>query len=331
MRIPGVKTAKKISKWIQGRLLGGALILGYHRVVCTENDPYEICVTPAHFAEHMQILRKVARPLRLSELVQHLEQGSLPPKSVAVTFDDGYIDNLQNARPILEQYQIPATVFISTDYLGKEFWWDELYRLIMTPAALPRTLRLSINGAPFEWNANDPEGKANERASETVREKLNDSLYMRLSPLEKAERAGIICQVKEWSGTQEPKNPANRAMTVAEVTTLASDRLIDIGAHTVTHPVLSQLPAAQQRDEIHQSKEILEALLAKPVPGFAYPNGKFSEETQAVVKAAGFLYACGSHQELIRQPGQRYALPRFWPKDIDGDRFARGLKLWLGN
>src|SRR5262245_41049481 len=135
MRIPGVKTAKHVSHWVQARILGGALILGYHRVADVTRDEYEVCVTPKHFAEQMEVLRKVSQPIGLSELVQCLKASSVPPKAVAVTFDDGYADNLYEARPILERYLIPATVFVCTGYAGKEFWWDELDRLVMSSRA----------------------------------------------------------------------------------------------------------------------------------------------------------------------------------------------------
>ena len=144
MRVPGVKTAKTFSRWVQARILGGALILGYHRVAHVTRDEYEVCVTPKHFAEQMEMVNKYAYPISLAKLVQYLKAGSLPPKSVAVTFDDGYADNLYEAKPILEKYQIPATVFVCTGYVGREFWWDELDRLVMSTQADLGALRLQI-------------------------------------------------------------------------------------------------------------------------------------------------------------------------------------------
>ena len=73
MRIPGLKTAKKFSRWVQARVLGGALILGYHRVTNVARDEYEICVSPDHFAEQMEVLSRYAHPISLSKLGKHLK------------------------------------------------------------------------------------------------------------------------------------------------------------------------------------------------------------------------------------------------------------------
>src|SRR5215216_2800912 len=152
MRFPGIKTAKTFSRWAQARILGGALILGYHRVEHLIHDEYEVSVTPQHFAEQMEILRKHAHPISLRELVQDLKKGSVQPRSVAVTFDDGYADNLYQAEPILEKYSIPAMVFVCTGYAGKEFWWDELVGLVTSSEAELGALCLEAGGNRFVWN-----------------------------------------------------------------------------------------------------------------------------------------------------------------------------------
>ena len=149
MRIPGLKTARMLSRWAQARVLGGALILGYHRISVAEYDIYDVCVSPENFAAHIQALRQYANPISLTKLVQCLRHGVLPPKSVAVTFDDGYTDNLYVAKPILEKYAIPATVFICTGYMGKEFWWDELEHLVLTSQADPRALCVKVGKTQF--------------------------------------------------------------------------------------------------------------------------------------------------------------------------------------
>src|SRR6185295_16005847 len=86
-----------------------ALVLMYHRVAEVSADPFSLCVAPERFSEHMDTLRKVAQPLRLQQLAHHLRSGTLPRRSVVVTFDDGYVDNLQKAKPLLERFDIPAT------------------------------------------------------------------------------------------------------------------------------------------------------------------------------------------------------------------------------
>src|ERR1041385_2945022 len=102
-RIPGVKTGKNFLRWLRARVYDGALILGYHRISCSQGFLDEVCVSPENFAEHLYELRKRTHPIRLSELVRHLGDGTLPDNSIAVTFDDGYADNLYAAKPLLDR------------------------------------------------------------------------------------------------------------------------------------------------------------------------------------------------------------------------------------
>ncbi|MGB5618733.1 MAG: polysaccharide deacetylase family protein, partial [Desulfobacterales bacterium] len=125
----------------------------YHRVASLELDPWALCVTTQNFAEHLEVLQKEARPISLKQLVQAHTQGHIPDRAVAVTFDDGYADNLYDAKPLLEKYNIPATVFVASGFVGHkyEFWWDELERIFLQPGTLPEILTLSVNGKTYQW------------------------------------------------------------------------------------------------------------------------------------------------------------------------------------
>src|SRR5712671_3336606 len=90
------------------------LILMYHRIANELTDPWGLAVTPAHFEEHLDALRRTRFPLRLSQFVRQLVAGTLPEHAVAVTFDDGYADNLLVAKPQLAAADVPATVFLAT-------------------------------------------------------------------------------------------------------------------------------------------------------------------------------------------------------------------------
>jgi len=317
MRIPGKKTAVQIKRWVSSRKQHRSLILGYHRVASVENDVYGICVSPDHFAEQMEVLKRHYRPISLAEMVKGLISGALPHKTVAVTFDDGYRDNLYNAKPILARFEIPATVFVTPGSLGNEFWWDQLESVIFAPPHIASSITLPLGDTLFTWAGTD-------------RRDFLKRLYQRLLPESMETRYQVIEAVRALSNHPSYERPEYRALHASEINDLASDGLVDIGAHTITHPVLPLLPAVQQRAEIEQSKNHLQQILGKPVTGFAYPNGHFDAATKAIVAETGFQYACSSQRDVVWRMGDRYQLPRFWSYDADGDRLARDLRLWLG-
>ena len=133
------------------------LILLYHRIAELRSDPQLLAVTPHRFAQHLEALREYGRPMSLGEMDAALRDRRLPHRAIAVTFDDGYADNLDCGMPLLGRYETPATVFVATSYLGRdrEFWWDDLERLLLLPGRLPETLRLQIGSTIHEWHLGD--------------------------------------------------------------------------------------------------------------------------------------------------------------------------------
>jgi peptidoglycan/xylan/chitin deacetylase (PgdA/CDA1 family) len=327
MRIPGVKTAKVVSRWMQARVLGGALILGYHRVMRVARDEYDVCVTPDHFEEHMQMVSKHTRPISLSKLVQLLKSGSLPPKTVALTFDDGYADNLYEAKPLLEKYAVPATIFVCTGYAGREFWWDELERLVMHSQRDLRLLRVEGGGNLFQWD--QPDGSP-EAEGTRMRRQFRHALYHFLLPLDAEDLEDAMQVIRNWSGLSAEEPLLSRGMSHQELLLVTNGGLIELGAHTRHHPMLPHLSLEKQKVEIYSSKKDLEELLGKPVAGFAYPNGKATEDAKRIVRDSGFTFACTSLHDVIRSDSDLHELNRFWQKDVDGDKFLQGLKLWMG-
>jgi peptidoglycan/xylan/chitin deacetylase (PgdA/CDA1 family) len=310
-------------RWLRSRFTGGALILGYHRITEPAWDPYELCVAPRRFAQQLEILRNQANPIALPALVRALAEGNLPPRAVAVTFDDGYADVLTHAKPLLERYRIPATVFVTTDYLGREFWWDELARLLSPPTPVPTELSLVVGKTLIEW----PQGRTGCGDPRTA---LLLALCDRLRPLSEADRLQAMTQIRACL-TPSPDNvsTAPRTMTADEVLELCADGLVEIGSHTATHPVLAALPSAEQRREIHRSKAYLEELIQRPVASFSYPNGSTSAQTSAMVREAGFSCACTSEWDVAGAGTDRFRLPRFWPPDAERVQFHRWLNRWL--
>jgi peptidoglycan/xylan/chitin deacetylase (PgdA/CDA1 family) len=329
MRIPGVKTLKLGARWLRSCFVNGAIILGYHSVSESPSDPYSLGITPQHFAEQLELLRKYGQPLRLQELLQSLRSGHVPPRAVALTFDDGYADTLYAAKPLLERYHIPAAVFMTTGALGREFWWDALKRLLLTQETLPGGLSLTINGTTYKWALSDAGENRLPQDTTDPRLRLLRSLYQELRLLSEGERQRALAQLRIWAGVASQGPPPRRALTADEVLSLAQGGLIEVGAHTVTHPPLAGLSPALQRSEIVQSKLYLEELLAQPITSFSYPHGSLSNSTVAIVREARFACACTSLKDMAWSGSDRFQLPRLWVGDWDGDRFRRWMLRWL--
>lgn len=322
MSIRGLGRLRVVAGKIQNRLSPGTLILLYHRVAELPLDPLLLSVTPAHFEEHLQVLSRVTKPLSLRTLVRSLQANDVTPHGVVVTFDDGAADNLRNAKPLLERYNIPATVFVATEYSKgeREFWWDELERLLLTSPELPETLNLKVNGTSVKWNAND--------SREQLYQRLGDSLRL----LPSAKRFDILGELQRWSGLGATPRQSHRALSHEEIRQLADGGLVEIGAHTVTHPVLSAIPVAQQQQEISESKTQLERILNQPVVSFAYPYGTrddYTHDSVEIVKQTKFSCACSNFKGVVQPRTSLYELPRFVVRDWNGEEFERHLRGWF--
>ena len=233
--------------------MSASLILVYHRVVEGQADPWSLCVGPRNFAEHAEVLARYQRPIRLQQMVAGLREGTCPTRSVAVTFDDGYVDNLWNAKPLLERHGIPATVFVVSGYVGqeREFWWDTLERVFLLPACLPAVLRLSIQGRKYEWKLGKSaryseeawrrhrSWRAWETDAPTTRHHTYRSVRELLMPLRDDRRREVLDQLLTWAGCSPAASAVHRALLPQELLSLAQGGVIEIGAHTVTHPLLS--------------------------------------------------------------------------------------------
>src|SRR5215203_1242979 len=128
MRIPGLGRIGRIVWRARNRFTPEALVLLYHRVTRLETDPQWLSVPPERFDEQVEMLVRNWHVLSLPRLLGTLHEGTLPKRSVVITFDDGYADNLFEAKPILERHGLPATVFVASGFVGRreEFFWDEL-------------------------------------------------------------------------------------------------------------------------------------------------------------------------------------------------------------
>ena len=335
------KLRRKVEQF-QKRFASKGLILMYHRVAEVEIDPWGLCVTPQHFAQQLEVLQKSYQPLSLKQLLQSHQDGNIPHQSVAITFDDGYADNLYHAKSLLEQYGLPTTVFVSTGHVGREreFWWDELERLLLQPGKLPEQLLLPINSSMQHWELGRASDYSQEeyqrdrtsrawKAQPGSRMSFYYSMWQRLRPLPEAERQQVLDEILAWTITEPKPRSTHRSLSPEELSTLAQGELVEIGAHTVTHPFLSAQSTVLQRDEIQQSKTDLEAVINRPVTSFSYPFGDRTAETVELAKASGFDCACSTVQDLVWQQSDRFDLPRFGVENWNGEEFAKQLLRWF--
>jgi len=328
---------------IRYRLASHALILMYHRVTELGNDPHLLAVSPQHFAEQLEVIRHHGSPMPLSGLVQALRAGKVPKRAVVITFDDGYADNLDHAKPLLEASEIPATVFVTAGQVGspREFWWDELDRLLLQPGALPARLQLRFNGVARDWDLGNSceyteadyrrdQGWHIEREDDpTMRQRLFRELFGWLQNMPNQARQKLLDELREWAGISPEGRPTHRVLTLDQAVCLTEAGSISVGAHTMTHPILADLAVEEQRSEIRQSKERLEAILEKPVTSFAFPHGSSTPEALSILAETGFETACTSQPDAIWAGADPFQLPRLGVRDWDRQTFARWLSWWM--
>ncbi|EGJ09805.1 polysaccharide deacetylase family protein [Rubrivivax benzoatilyticus] len=257
--------------------------------------------------------------LPLDEAVRRLAEGTLPPRALAITFDDGYADNHDVALPILRRHGLNATFFVATGFLDGGIMWNDV--LI---EALRRTREDSLD-------AGAATGLALGRLSTVTTEQRRaavDTLIGALKYLPQPQRARAVDSVARSAGVELPRD---LMMTGAQVRALHAAGM-RIGGHTVGHPILARLDSRAARAEIADGKAALEALVDAPVRLFAYPNGKpgedFGDEHVAMARELGFEAAVTTGWGAAGAGADHHRLPRFTPWDRRRWRF--GLRM-LGN
>jgi peptidoglycan/xylan/chitin deacetylase (PgdA/CDA1 family) len=278
-------------------------ILIYHRV-CASPDPlFPVVVDRAVFSWHLDLLKRCFNVLPLADAVARLRKGQLPSKAVCITFDDGYSDNAQVALPILQQYGLPATFFVSTSFLNGGLMWNDL---VIESVRGARGDRLDLRQIGLGEH---------DIATLPARRQAIKQLIGKLKYLEPSARGA---KVEELCAAIGVALPGDLMMADGEV--LALHRAgMEIGGHTVTHPILASQAPNIARREIAEGKERLEAIIGDRVTLFAYPNGKpkrdYSHEHVEMVKKLGFAAAVSTAWGVATKASDRYQLPRFSPWD----------------
>lgn len=292
---------------------GRLMIMTYHRVL-EQPDPL-IPSEPdgRRFAAQMEVLASHCTVLPLPEAARRLREGTLPRAAACITFDDGYRNNLDVATPVLQRYGLPATVFVMQNAIEAGIMWNDL--VIEAVRRAPATMDLSTVGLgevavpPLEARAPFVTKVLEAFKYRSLQQRWHDAneLFRRIS-----------------AGAAPPRLMLNES----ELRRLAQAG-IDIGGHTVNHPILATLPDDEARQEIVDGAEWLTRVLGKRPASFAYPNGRpgrdFGAAHMRIARDAGFELAVSTEWSCAKRQSDPYSLPRVSFCDSPASQLARRM------
>jgi peptidoglycan/xylan/chitin deacetylase (PgdA/CDA1 family) len=263
----------------------------------------------------MALLRSEFNVLSLGEACTRLARGALPARAACVTFDDGYADNEQVALPILKRLGLRATFFVCTGFCeGGIMFNDAVIEAVRhAPAGMHDLSSLGLGSHNLIDNAS--------------RRAAIDALISRLKYRPVEERRALVEQLAAVMGSTLP---ADLMMNPAQIRKLYEEGM-EIGAHTVNHPILAMLDDEEARAEVVGGKRRLEEITGAPVTLFAYPNGKpardYGPRDVEMVRKAGFAAALSTVSGVADSSSDLFQLPRFSPWEKNPYRL--GLRLLL--
>ena len=300
---------KRTIKWL-GDLIaqfGGerrVCVIAYHRILEQADPLLDSEPDAAEFLWQMEALAAGFNVLPLHDAVLAMREGSLPPRAVCITFDDGYRATYEIALPILKRLKLPATVFVTTGYLDHGSMWND--RIVQAVRALPE------GGADLREFGLD----VFRLDGDPSRQQLLHAIDAKCKYLHNEGRAEFIARLEEVAGGSDVQP---NLMLTREMVALLAGEGIEIGGHTVTHPILTKLSDEAARQEIVQNKQVLEEITGRPLRLFAYPNGKFGmdfdERHEKMVAEAGYEAAFSTTPGAMSREYDLYRLPRQRPWD----------------
>ena len=276
----------------------GLVVLGWHNVEGTWCFPSGRRGGPAALERQLRFLRRAANVVPLADGLAALADGRPLSRAVAITFDDGYADNLRLAAPLLDRLALPATFFLAPGFLSgqTEAWWEVL------AWAFTRTTRSAVEwegerflvaDGPTRRQAFGHVAERLKRRSRAERERSVEGLVHRLAP------SGTPGQLfLDWAGARE----------------LARRPGVAIGSHSMHHAILSEETAEDQHADLRESRRRLEDELSVEVTLLAYPNGgerDFDATTVSAAEAAGYLHALTMVPGVNRSATPVYGIRRF--------------------
>lgn len=291
-------------------------VLIFHRVLPDPDALFPEEVDAATFDVLCSWVKSMFEVLPLDEAVRLRARGALPARAAAITFDDGYRDNHDVALPILARHRLPATFFIATGYLGGGRMFNDTVIESVRHSVLEE---VDLRPLGLDGLAANP--RIELRTPKQRRALIDDLLRaIKYRPVDERVSLGVAL-----ADCLRCSLPNDLMMSASQVASLYRAGM-QIGAHTVSHPILAGLDDDQARDEIVRGKRYLEDLLGVSVGLFAYPNGKpgsdFSDRSVALVRETGFDAAFTTAWGAARGKDDAMRLPRFTPWDRSRARFA---------
>lgn len=301
----------------------------YHRLGALASDPWGLAVREDHFAAQLSWLRANRQVLPMPGFVELFDAGALPDDAVAITFDDGYADNLAIGRAALAEAGLSATLFVVSRAIGaaEPYWWDDLARrtLECTQAV---DVAITVAGEKFQlaWASDEQPVRPEWRAwtpPATGREIGYLALWSKLQRVTTAERDDAMRRVR----LALPAAPTcrDRTLTAAELRQACADDVFGAHGHSASHPALSALSGEERRAELSESLAFCRAQTGDRPIGFAYPYGDLDEATRLDVIGSGFAWACSTRAAAVQPGDDRWSLPRIAVGNWSADELARQL------
>jgi peptidoglycan/xylan/chitin deacetylase (PgdA/CDA1 family) len=278
------------------------LIMIYHRVLDEPDFMRPDEVDKEAFTWQMELLAKHFNVLPLSEALERMQNDTLPPRAVSITFDDGYADNYTNALPILKKFDLTATFFIASGYLdGGRMWNDTVIEAIRN-IEKPFLDLSEISLGQFNVASLDQKYQAASIIIQLIK-------YM---PFENRDQCTAYIQ-------NQSKNLPDDLMMTSEQLKMLYQQGMEIGGHTVSHPILAKLDKQTAESEIRKNKAYLEDLIQESLSFFAFPNGKpnidYLMDQVELLKNAGYMAGVSTQWGLALKISDQWQLPRFTPWD----------------
>ena len=272
-----------------------AIILAYHRVGGSVglspgewSTGFEHGISLARFESHMRFIREALSPIPLRELAERISQNKpLPPRAIVVTFDDGYRDNFLHAYPILKQYDIPATIFVTTGFVdsNQKFWWDQVFDMLRGT----HKTTLDLGALKAGTASTFPLGTSRQKT------RVSEILIEWMRSLPPARLPEILSFLRSSLGIPGSEPAGSKLMLTWKQVQEMSQHGIAIEAHTHSHRNLALLTESEVADEFRLSKNAIEKQIGRTIDGLAYPWGLPGTYTDGVTRIAqqlGFRYAC---------------------------------------